>query len=312
MEWIIYSLCVIGFLIVIAISHVLRSYRKRSSINVPRVNGGDDIAMRQEQAEHPYIEIYDEIDENLLEDDDKKSRQLKNTNATITEVRTNKISGEDDTSSYLDPYFAVDENETQGSLKESSSPQSSNFDLVLTECIKLYPPIDEGKHQLSDGYKVGVHVGQCFDSSSGSASSVEESFSYRYSHVYQNLYTDQSTNIHVYEKSQKTLNEIDSNISEKNEKQSCRNNTSIDSKGNSSINLLYKEESDGIDNERGEHLFVGQTKGDAFRGISHNSLYKNCKCLKYTDNLMDKDQKQTFCSGDCQEEVPCVDFLVII
>lgn len=305
MEWIIYTLCVIGFLIVIGTTHVLRSYRKRSSIKVPIINEGEDIARRQEQAEHPYIDIYDEIDENLLEDDDKRSRQIKNNNATINEVRTNKISGKDDTSSYLDPYFAVDENESQGSLKESSSCHSSNFDIVLRECIKPYPPIDEGEHQLSDGYELAVCVGQCFDSSSRSASSAEESSIYTYSHVYQNLQTDQSTNIHIYEKSQKKLNEIDFNISEKDEKQSCMINTSIDKKGNSSINLLHKEKSDGIDNETEEHLFVGQTQGDAFREILHKSVYKNCDCLKYTD------QKQTFCSGDCQK-IPCVDFLEII
>ncbi|CAC5370022.1 unnamed protein product [Mytilus coruscus] len=112
--------------------------------------------MIQERVEPPYIEIYDEIDENLMGEDNSDTAvtpQLRNINATVSKARAYKtISSHDDTSSYLDPYFAVDETENTSSFKESSSSHSSNFDLVIPDHIGYlnpYQPLLE-KNEIQD------------------------------------------------------------------------------------------------------------------------------------------------------------------
>ncbi|CAG2190746.1 unnamed protein product [Mytilus edulis] len=249
MELIVYTLCVIGFLIIIGLSHFVRSYRKRSSINIPRQNRGEDIEMRQEIVEPPYIEIYDEIDEHLMGEDNSDTavtQTLRNLNATVSKAHTDKTtSSQDDTSSYLDPCFTVEETDNKSSSKESSSSHSSNFDLVIpdhTGYLNPYQPLRE-RQLISDGYEVTVHVHKNSDSSSGSESSEEMSSSYKYSHVYQQLQKDQSTQNHEYEKATKTSNEMNINLSEKNEIQDCRNKVSKDIE---SIDLLNRKETDGI------------------------------------------------------------------
>lgn len=119
MEWIIYTLCVVGFLIIIALSHFVRSYRKRLSKNIGRENRGEDIEMRQERVDQPYAEIYDEIDENLVGVDNNNPLvipELWNTRAITNDVWTVKINtDQEDNCNYLDPVFAIDETECQRS-----------------------------------------------------------------------------------------------------------------------------------------------------------------------------------------------------
>ncbi|CAC5383847.1 unnamed protein product [Mytilus coruscus] len=114
----------------IGLSHLVRSYRKRSAVNVIRGSLGDEIAIRQEMVEQPYIEIYNEIDEQLVVEDNNESRLtllFRNSSATLN----NEInSSHDNRSSYLDPYFEVAEPKNHSSLKESDSSYSSNFGLV--------------------------------------------------------------------------------------------------------------------------------------------------------------------------------------
>ncbi|CAG2192623.1 unnamed protein product [Mytilus edulis] len=215
MELIVYTLCVIGFLIIIGLSHFVRSYRKRSSINIPRENVGERVELRQEIVEPAYIEIYDEIDEHLIGEDNKETAvtpQLRNINAAVLKAHTDKsTSSHDDTSSYLDPYFAEEETENPSTFKESSSSDSSNCDPIIidhTGYLNPYQPLRE-RQQISDGYEVTVHVHKTSESSSGSESSEEMSSSYKYSHVYQQLQKDQSTQKHEYEKATKTSNEME-------------------------------------------------------------------------------------------------------
>ncbi|CAC5355636.1 unnamed protein product [Mytilus coruscus] len=313
MELIIYTLCVIGFLIIIGLSHFVRSYRKRSSINIPRENGGEGIGMRQEIVEPPYIEIYDEIDEHLIGEDNSDTAvtpQLRNINAAVSKARTDKTtSSHDDTSSYLDPCFAVDETENKSSSKESSSSHSSNIDLVIpdhTGYLNPYQPLRE-RQLISDGYDVTVHVHKNSESSSGSESSEERSSSYKYSHVYQQLQKDQSFNKHKYEKATKTSNEMDIDLNEKNEIQDCGNKVCTDSEDNESNNLLYKTETDGINN--GKVLLNEQTIGDACSGISEKSLNEYNDNLDYTDKSLNTDKNQMFYAGECDEHVQHFDIV---
>ncbi|CAG2225402.1 unnamed protein product [Mytilus edulis] len=265
MELIVYTLCVIGFLIIIGLSHFVRSYRKRSSINIPRQNGGEGIEMRPEIVEPAYIEIYDEIDEHLIAEINKEAAvtpQLRNINSTVSKSRTDKsTSSHDDTSSYLDPYFAEEETENPSTFKESSSSDSSNCDPIdHTGYLNPYQPLRE-RQQISDGYEVTVHVHKNSESSSRSESLEETSSSYKYSHVYQQLQEDQKFNKHEYERATKKCNEINIDSSQKNEIQDCRNKVSKDDE---SIDLLNKKETDIVDDGKGqlnEYLFFGQTIG---------------------------------------------------
>ncbi|CAG2210040.1 unnamed protein product [Mytilus edulis] len=66
MEWLIYTLCIAGVVIVTGLSHLFRSYRKRKHSKEMLVNG--DLVLEQ-VTESPYSGFYDEIDENMLSDD---------------------------------------------------------------------------------------------------------------------------------------------------------------------------------------------------------------------------------------------------
>ncbi|VDI30737.1 Hypothetical predicted protein [Mytilus galloprovincialis] len=282
MELIVYTLCVIGFLIIIGLSHFVRSYRKRSSINIPRENVGERVEMRQEIVEHSYIEIYDEIDENLMGEDIRDTvvkPPFRNTNATVSNARIDKTtSSHDDTSSYLDPCFTVEETDNESSSKESSSSHSSNCHLVIPDHTGyLYPnqPLRE-RQLISDGYEVTVHVHKTSESSSGSESSEEMSSCYKYSHVYQRLQQDQSSNKHEYEQAIKTANEMDIDLKAKNDIQDCINKVFTDDKDNDPIYLLNKYEKDDseVNNDKEQlnaHLFFGQTIGDACREVSEKT-----------------------------------------
>ncbi|XP_063447965.1 uncharacterized protein LOC134727514 [Mytilus trossulus] len=306
MELIVYTLCVIGFLIIIGLSHFIRSYRKRSSIKIPRQNGGEDIEIRQEIAEPPYIEIYDEIDEHLIAEVNKETAvtpQLRNINAAVSKTCSDKsTSSHDDASSYLDPYFAEEETENPSTLKESSSSDSSNFDPIIidhTAYLNPYQPLRE-RQQISDGYEVTVHVHKHSESSSGSESSEDMSSSYKYSHVYQQLQKDRSTHNHEYEKATTTSNEM--NINLKNKIHDCRNKNSTDIE---SIELLNRKKTDRIDNEKGQlhsHLFFGQTIGDACHGVSKKLLNEDNDCIDSTDKSYNTDKHQRVYSWDCDED----------
>lgn len=253
MEWIIYTLCVVGCLIIIALSHFVRSYRKHLSKNIRREDRREHIEMRQERVNQPYAEIYDEIDENLVGVDNNNPLvipELRNTRAIINDVRTMKINtDQEDHSGYLDAVFAVNETESQSSLKESSSSHSSNVDFDIpdhTGYLNPYQPLQK-EQQMSDGYEVAIRVHENSESSSGSVVSEDGSSAYKYSHVYQKLQQDQSTNTHMYEKALMNAKEI--HHREKKQTKSSRNKGSADKRIIDLSDLLFDTEIDGTNIE---------------------------------------------------------------
>lgn len=310
MEWIIYTLCVVGFLIIIALSHFVRSYRKRLSKNIRRENRGEHIEMRQERVNQPYAEIYDEIDENLVGVDNNNPLvipELRNTRAIINDVQTMKINNDqEDHSSYIDAVFAVNETESQSSLKESSSSHSSNVDLDIpdnTGYLNPYQPLKR-EHQMSDGYEVAIRVHENSESSSGSAVSEDGSSAYKYAHVYQKLQQDQSTNTHMYEKALMNAKEI--NHSEKNQTKSSRNKDSAEKRIIDLKDLLFDTE---IDRTNIEHVsFDCQTIEDDDREKTDNVINADDgdsnNIPGHTDKQIQQDHTRTLHDENCIEQVP--------
>lgn len=310
MEWIIYTLCVVGFLIIIALSHFVRSYRKRLSKNIGRENIREDIEMGQERVDQPYAEIYDEIDENLVGLDNNNPLvipELWNTRAITNDVWTVKINtDQEDNSNYLDPVFAIDETESQSSLKESSSSHSSNVHLVSpddTGYLNPYQPLQR-EQQMSDGYEVAIRVHKNSESSSGSAVSEDGSSAYKYSHVYQKLQQDRRTNTHMYEKA--IMNEKEMNHSEKNQTESRRNKDSADKKIIDLSDLLFDTE---IDRTNIEHVsFDGQTIEDDDREKTDNFTNADDgdsnNILGHTDKHIQQYHTRMLHDENCIEQVP--------
>lgn len=258
-EWILYTLFAVGCLIIIAISNFVCAYRKRLSVNVRRENGLEEIEIRQE-----HVVIYDEIDDSLVglnKSGPRASPHIRNTRAIVNDITEKKYSDQEDNSSYLDPYFAVNETESQNSLKESSSSLSSSVDLVVldqTEYLNPYQPLLEREQHVSDGYEITIHVHHNSDSLSESESTEDGSSAYTYAHVYQQLHQDQNTNTHVYEKVTPKVNKL--NLVEENETERCGNQVSADKYDINSSELLYVKETDKKINEH--VFFVSQTIAD--------------------------------------------------
>ncbi|CAC5411137.1 unnamed protein product [Mytilus coruscus] len=202
--------------------------------------------MRHERVEQPYIGIYDEIDDSLVGMDNRDpilEPHLRNNRAIITGVRTmTKDNDEEDNSSYLDPFFAVDGTDCQSSFKDSSSNNSSNPDNVIpddTGYLNPYQPLCEREQNIADGYKVAVYVGHNSGNSSGSDSFENGSSIDRHYHVHQQLQQGQRKNTDEYVKATTTYNEQEINYSEKNKKDSCRNKVSANKNSIASGDLLY-------------------------------------------------------------------------
>lgn len=157
---------------------------------------------------------------------------------------------------------------------------------------------------MSDGYEVAIRVHQNSESSSGSAVSEDGSSAYKYSHVYQKLQQDQSTNTHMYEKA--IMNEKEMNHSEKNQTESRRNKDSADNKITDLSDLLFDTE---IDRTNIEHVsFDGQT-------IEADDLEKNPNLLNaddgdsnniigHTDKQIQQYHTRTLHDENCIEQVP--------
>ncbi|XP_071179489.1 uncharacterized protein [Mytilus edulis] len=194
MEWLIYTLCIAGVVIVTGLSHLFRSYRKRKHSKEMLVNG--DLVLEQ-VTECPYSGFYDEIDENLLSDD--KSYFVPQDSHSVT-----KSTGIDDTG-YLDACFATEEDERQKlqdklSQMGSNSTSSSNSHVAAqkdSEYLHPYHSLQDNWKEDSHGYEAAVTVHHGIESSSGSD---EEANNHKYSHVYQQLQKDRDTKGQAYEK----------------------------------------------------------------------------------------------------------------
>lgn len=301
-KWILYTLCAVGFLIIIVVSYCVRSYRKRLSINVRSENRREEIEIRQESVEQLNIGIYDDIDDNLVGVDNSGRRlspQLRNPRAIIDDIRTIKTNSEqEDNSSYLDPHFADNETESRNSLTDSSS------NLVVldhTEYLNPYQPLLGSEQHTSDGYAVPIPVHQNSDRSSESSSLEDGSSAYAYSHVYQQLHRDQSTNTHIYEKATLIVNEF--NLRKENENERFGNQVSADKYNINSSNLLYIKETDETIND--PVLFVCQTIGDETNSDSfiNTDDKDNTDSLENIDTQVKKANKKTFKDENCTEHV---------
>ncbi|VDI70365.1 Hypothetical predicted protein [Mytilus galloprovincialis] len=218
-EWLIYTLCIGGFVLIIVLSHFLRSYRRLPSSTKADETEKNDT--RHDAVQSPYIRntaIYDEIDEYMLEDDRGESTTVQNlkrihSNDNINDNQSdNTIIKQEESSSYLEPVFVEKENETRNSFKESSLGLSSNTYCTTPVRTRFYNR-NEFRQESADGYEVPVHVHK-YESSSAAMSREEESLSNPCYNVYQQLLGDQNTNNNAYEESIKLYNEKDINIDE--------------------------------------------------------------------------------------------------
>ncbi|XP_063448078.1 protein draper-like [Mytilus trossulus] len=211
-EWLLYTICITGAIIITASSHLLRSYRKRKS----RLKNEEVVV--ELTTTSPYTGFYHDIDDNIFNDvapslclvsHPSKMEAvcfIPHENSFIT--RSNEFVNTD----YLYPVFAPEddeENSQQQQLhKKDNMPTCfSVSDVIVPLSIKSVNPskVTETRHEHMHGYKVPVTVHQCLESSSGSD---EDETDYKYSHVYQSLQKGSPTEKNDYKK----LRTAESNI----------------------------------------------------------------------------------------------------
>ncbi|CAC5404471.1 unnamed protein product [Mytilus coruscus] len=157
-----------------------------------------------------YIGVYDEVDENPLTFDttDLKVTSQESHFETIDCDSYERLSiiasTEHGDTGYLDPYFAMEEDENhqlqdRTSQTECSSTNSSNSDVVDQDNIaynNLYQPLQEDWQDDSHGYEVPVMVHKCFENSAGFD---EHATSHSYYNVYKPLQKDWDIKSPTYE-----------------------------------------------------------------------------------------------------------------
>lgn len=206
MEWLIYTLCIVGVVIVTGLSHLFRSYKRHKS-SKERLENEEVVLARVHTS--PYSGFYDEIDEDMLTDD--KVDFVPQGNHSDTK------STEPDDTGYLDPCFAIEEAESQ-SLEdtllhvECNSTSSTNSDVTTqndTEYLHPYHSLQDKWKENSPGYEVAVIVHLGTESCS---SSEEEIPNPKYSHVYKSLEQERDIKGHMYEKPQTSSMKNDTKI----------------------------------------------------------------------------------------------------
>lgn len=196
MEWLIYTLCIVGVVIVTGLSHLVRSYKRHKSSKERLVN--DEVVLARVHTS-PYSGFYDEIDEDMLTDE-KVNFVPQDNNSDMKNTRS-------DDPGYLDPCFVIEEDESQTlnntlSHLECNSTSSSNADVSAqndTEYLHPYHSLQDNWKEHSHGYEVAmvVHLG-----TERLLCSEEEIPNHEYSHVYKSLDKDRDINDHVYDKPQ--------------------------------------------------------------------------------------------------------------
>ncbi|CAC5381943.1 unnamed protein product [Mytilus coruscus] len=165
-EWIIYTLCITGFTILTGVGHILRKYRNQQSLNLRITN--EEVGLESLNP-FPDIVIYAEVDENTFTFNTtelniaSQASSMKTINF-ISQGRqsiTTEIE-DDDTTGYLDLYFAMENDNKRDDCQEDSN-----------------------------ACEVTVTVHQCNESSSRSE---EEATSNMYSNVFRPLLTDKQIN----------------------------------------------------------------------------------------------------------------------
>ncbi|CAC5383986.1 unnamed protein product [Mytilus coruscus] len=209
-EWIVLTLCIISCLVLIGVGYMIRTYRKGQSFNSRIINEG---VILEPLEPSPYIGVYDEVDENALTFamTDLNVASAESHYETVDCVSQERLSFTTSTehgdTGYLDPYFAMEEDENhqlqdRTSQKECSSTNSSSSDVVAqdnTSCHNLYQPLHENWQDDSRGYEVPVMVHKCFEQPTGFD---EHAISNSYFNVNKPLQKDWEMKIATYENQQ--------------------------------------------------------------------------------------------------------------
>ncbi|XP_063419260.1 uncharacterized protein LOC134702098 [Mytilus trossulus] len=208
-EWLWYTICITGAIIITASSHVLRSYRKR------KLRLTNEEAVVESTTTSQYTGFYHEIDENIFKDVTPSLSLVSHPskmeamcfipqeNSLIT--RSTELVNTD----YLDPVFAAEDDEEYSQQQElhKKDNMSTCFSVIVPLSIKSVNPskVTETRHEHMHGYEVPVMVHQCIESSSGSD---EDATDHKYSHVYQSLQKDSPTENNEYKKLRTPENKI--------------------------------------------------------------------------------------------------------
>lgn len=211
-EWLLYTICITGAIIITASSHFLRSYRKRK----PRLK--NEKVLVESTTTSPYTGFYHEIDENIFNDVTPSlclvSHSSKMEAVCLISQEKSLITRSTElvNTEYLDPVFAAEDDEEywqQQHLhkKDNMSTCFSVSDVIVPLSIKSDNPskFTDTRHEHMHEYEVPVMVHQYIESSSGSD---EDATDHKYSHVYQSLQKDSPTENNEYEKLRTPENKI--------------------------------------------------------------------------------------------------------
>ncbi|XP_052073563.1 cell death abnormality protein 1-like [Mytilus californianus] len=106
-EWLLYSLCIAGVIMLTALTHLLRYYKKRKSSKLRPLCNNKDVVL-ESTITSPFTGVYDEIDENVLTDNTEglyvTTSSIYNEPVYFVPQESTSISTD-----YLDPVFAAEE-----------------------------------------------------------------------------------------------------------------------------------------------------------------------------------------------------------
>lgn len=178
-EWIVYTLCITGLIILLGVAHLFDKYRKRRSLNL-RIH--NEVVCLKSLKPTPYVGIYDAVDENPLTFDipelnvELQASSIQNFNLLLQGRQSITTDIEDnETTGYLDLYFPMKEGNTDGieqsPYRERLSNKSSNAGVVGpddTKYSKSCTILQENSQDDSNACEVTVTVHQCSENYSRS------------------------------------------------------------------------------------------------------------------------------------------------
>ncbi|CAG2185404.1 unnamed protein product [Mytilus edulis] len=208
MDWLLYTLCIAGVIVLTAFTHLLRSYQQRKSTKRTK----SEKVVWESTTTSPYTGTYDEIDENVLTDNTsglcvtaQKSRMEAVYFVPQESTYSTTITGQVKTD-YLDPVFEAELEEGEKSedqiLTCSSSKVSTGTESVRSSTSK------ENTHEHLHGNRVPVTIHQFIESSSGVDEDTTEN---KCSHTYQSLLKESQISSNKYEQFQNPDSKIADN-----------------------------------------------------------------------------------------------------
>ncbi|CAC5361760.1 Protein FAM135A,Protein FAM135B [Mytilus coruscus] len=203
-EVLLYSLCIAGVIMLTALTHLLRSYKKRKSSKLRPLCNNEDVVL-ESTITSPFSGVYDEIDENVLTDNTQgiyvTTPSSNNEPVYFVPQESTSISAitEHVDTDYLDPVFAAEEGgKSKDQIYEKDSIANCSFvsDAIVPKITENMSPsqLIENMHEYLHEVPVTVH--QCIESSSGSD---EDAIGTEYSYVYQPLQKDVQMKSNEYE-----------------------------------------------------------------------------------------------------------------